>query len=168
MAGLSPMLTHAQMSHAHNMPSPPVLTASHSFMSSPAGSRTASSTAPVPSVCSMCCFSVRPLAPTGTFLTDRNVPPFLGVECKGDEEAGKGNGRAVVEVVVVVNGPGAGAAAGGGLNCQRLHRITAQSENQPCSTQPSLAETEEARHRAATERRRFGCARGGSSCAAGS
>lgn len=57
--------------------SAPVLTASHSFMSSPGGSRTASSTAPVPSVCSMCCLSVRPLAPTGTFFTERKVPPFL-------------------------------------------------------------------------------------------
>ena len=55
----------------------PVLTASHSFRSSPGGRRTASSTAPVPSVCSMCCLRVSPLAPTGTFLTERKVPPFL-------------------------------------------------------------------------------------------
>lgn len=92
-----------------------------------------------------------------------------GGECKGVEEAGNSNGREVVEVVVaVVNGPGAGAAAGGGLSCQNKRSIAAQSEIQPCSMQPSLAETEEARHRAATERRRFGCARGGGSCAAGS
>lgn len=34
-------------------------------------------THPVPSVCSMCCLSVRPLVPTGTFFTERKVPPFL-------------------------------------------------------------------------------------------
>jgi len=72
--------------HAHL----PVLTASHSCRSSPNGSRTASSTAPVPSVCSMCCLSVSPLAPTGTFFTERNVPLALQ---RARQAASGGDGR---------------------------------------------------------------------------
>ena len=83
--------------HSLRCPLSPVFTASHSLSSSPGGSRTASSTAPVPKVCSMCCFSVSPLAPTGTCFTDRIVPPFLKIACgrgeSGRRQAATGGGE---------------------------------------------------------------------------